>query len=78
MCGIDNILTLKGGKNHKRQKERHNSFYVIVAKDIIVSKFFFCGTSICLHLTRTCQVSTNKILFSTLTNKGSLVHRYKL
>ena len=41
MCGVDNILTLKGGKNHKRQKERNNPFDIIVARDMIEEKSFY-------------------------------------
>ena len=41
MRGVDNILTLKGGKNHKRLKERHNHFGIIVARDMIEEKYFY-------------------------------------
>ena len=40
MCGIDNKLTLKGGKIHKRQKERQKSFNIIVARDMIEENMF--------------------------------------
>ena len=41
MCGIDNILDLKGGKNHIRQKEKHDSFDIIVVRDMIEDRSFY-------------------------------------
>ena len=64
----NNILGLKRGKNHKRKGIV--SFDITVKKDMIEDRPLF-GTSICSHLTRTCQVLTIKmcIVCSTLTNK---------
>ena len=51
MCGIDNILTLKGGKNYKRQKERHDPFDIIVARDMIEEKYFYVAlVYVCIWL----------------------------
>ena len=57
MCGINNILAFKGGKNHKK-KDMLPSFgitVVISCKGCIQDRTLYCCTSVCSHMIRTCQ-----------------------